>query len=309
MEFQKGQQVVLLGVGVLRVESPVEPLALVGPEEDRYEVPPDLFSSKVRALSSIDQANRALARFGEAVCKIDRESRAKTYRRTHKAGDLNAMAETLAFIYSREETDFLDERYLDVLEKSIFEELSVVLEKPYSSLKRTARRAGKNSDECPRYLSAPDRKNELANASAFMDASILANTWIALDALYIEDEVVVGEHAQGLTLKAEPGVWFVYANSEDQDALSTLLAVHQSFSEGFDEFATKKPRKRLPIEGGCIALTDAWFAEDPDLRRDLGAGEMSIRGRCVNIALGGDGAARVRYREKDGRVIQIELEV
>lgn len=115
--------------------------------------------------------------------------------------------------------------------------------------------------------------------------------------------------AKGLTLTARPGAWLVYVNSVDQDQMETIIAVHHQCIDLFFSLPQKEAKDVLPIDGASMAVTDAWFAEDPDLLRDLEAGEESIAGRSISIGIGGDGSANVRYREIDGRAVHVEIEL
>lgn len=127
IHLEEGSLVVLAGVGVVRIESLGDAIAVIGGEDEPYEIRAESAPSKMRALATTEIANQALGRFSKLTAPVPKDKRSRVYRKAHKSADLIEMSETLASIYSKKTSDFLDDRYRSALEKAVFEELAAIL--------------------------------------------------------------------------------------------------------------------------------------------------------------------------------------
>lgn len=274
--------------------------------EGAYEVPVAQAAETLRALVTADAAHAAIAALKASVGRESRDTadRSIAYRRALKGSVLADQIRELLAIYRSSEPEYPENQYREPLERAVYGELALVLERPLRSLKAELRKA--ILDETPpEVLGFPDRSGELAAA-----AQPAIATYEAQGAFAIDTKLAIGELAAETVLDAAPGVWFAYTMGEMDDPGHHLIAIHRDHVEQRKALAAKaRPRGHSTAEGAAVSLCDLAQLDDRDFVNEVISEGSGIHGqRCFVWHVGGDGHFPVRAASVDGRVVYVRID-
>ena len=309
--IQVGGRYALKGVGVVEARETGDTFVLVDNSGDEYDLPRDSVAANLRPLVTRVEAEALLQRLMEPGAEaLDRKEAPRVYRRAHRSGELAQMVEPLRSLLATTRSAPIDERYRELLTVAVYGELSAVLDVPVRTLKTRVTKATRAAQgrEALKYLDAPDRSAEVAGYHARIGDNETGRSWVPIGTIYIEEAIVVGEMGAGITVKAKPGAWYVYSDfdEEEMDA-EFMLAVHHEYGDE-SPYLPGEDVGVVPINGASMTVCDAWFAEDPEVRRALEMFEGPvIADRAATLNLGGDGSGKVRRSVVDGEAVFLEI--
>ncbi|MDX2086302.1 MAG: hypothetical protein SFX73_00575 [Kofleriaceae bacterium] len=231
------------------------------------------------------------------------DERSIAYRRAFKRGDLDEQARMLAAMY-RGPAETPERQYQDLIERSVFGELALVLNTSRKAL-RARIRAAALGEPPPRSLGLADRGNELAAVTVPP-----IDGFDAIGAFAVDAKIGVGEANADVVLPAEPGIWLAYAvRDEDADDFSELVAVHVTRIGEFAELRRRaKKAGKAPFEGAHMSIFDEAVVDDREVvDRMLQADCEIVDGRSASLGLGGDGIAEVRVARDGDRAICVRV--
>ncbi len=304
MTFVVGQRVVLRGraLGVIQSISTtsitIEEADLESGEESQFEVPVERAGELLRPLVERERAQQLIAQLCSASDDpnaLPVGQRAVLYRRAHKSGDLNQQAAVLAAIYRRPIPEAPERQYRELLEKTVFQELSHVLGKSRKKIKADIRAATLGQPQ-PAALNLPDRSAELSRFACLPPVAGLE----PIGAFAVESRIAIGEAHPGVVVEALPGIWLAYSQLGEDGIPAELVAVHESAVTDIPTLSRKsRMRGEAVAEGATMAIFDATMASDDEFVDEvLTAGEGIVSQRCaVTSSGGGDGRFPVRVAE------------
>lgn len=307
--LQVGQAVVVRGRGLGTVVSVRDDTITVAErdlepgEESQFEIPIARADDAIRAVATPVEAERALALIALRHERLPAEDRGIAYRRAYKRGDLDEQARMLAAMYGGP-AETPERQYQDLIERSVFGELALVLDTSRKALRARIRAAALGEAQ-PRSLGLADRSDELA---AVRVPPI--DGFDPIGAFAVDAKIGVGEASAAVVVSAEPGVWLAYAvRDEEVDDFSELVAVHVTRVGEFAELRRRaKKAGKAPFEGAHISIFDEAIVDDRDIvDRMLQAGCEIVDGRSASLGLGGDGVAEVRVVRDGERAICVRV--
>lgn len=307
--MQVGQAVVVRGRGLGTVAAVRDGTIIVAErdlepgEESQFDIPVERASEAIRVVATLEEAERALVHIATRPERLPADERGIAYRRAFKRGDLDEQAHMLAAMYAGP-VETPERQYQDLIERSVFGELALVLNMSRKAL-RARIRAAALGEAPPRSLALADRRDELAAISVPPIDGFDAIGAFAVDAM-----IGVGEAHADVTVPAEPGVWLAYAaRDENADDFSELVAVHTTRIGEFAELRRRAKRVgKAPFEGAHMAIFDEAIVDDREVvDRMLQASCEIVDGRCASVGLGGDGVAEVHIARAGERAICVRV--
>jgi RNA polymerase-interacting CarD/CdnL/TRCF family regulator len=302
MAMQVGQSVVVRGRGLGTVVAVRDGMIVVAErdleagEESQFEIPVERAGDAIRAVATLEEAERALALVATRPERLPAAERGIAYRRAVKRGDLDEQARMLATMYGGP-SEAPERQYQDLIERRVFGELALVLKISRKTL-RARIRAAALGEAAPRSV-------ELAAVEVPPIDGFDAIGAFAVDAM-----IGIGEAHADVAVPAEPGVWFAYAaRDDDADDFSELVGIHAT---KVGEFAVlrrdAKTAGKAAFEGAHMAIFDEAIVDDREIvDRMLRARCEIVDGRCASLGLGGDGVAEVRVARAGERAICVRV--
>ncbi len=307
--LQVGQAVVVRGRGLGTVVTVRNDTIIVAErdlergEESQFEIPVESAGDAVRAIATPGEAERALALIATRSERLPADERGIAYRRAFKRGDLDEQARMLAAMYGGP-AETPERQYQDLIERSVFGELALVLDTSRKAL-RARIRAANLGEPPPRSLGLADRRDELAAVTVPP-----IDGFDSIGAFAVDAQIGVGEANADVVVPADPGVWLAYAvRDENADYFTELVAVHAARVGEFAELRRgAKIAGKTPFEAAHMSIFDEAIVDDREVvDRMLQAGCEIVDGRSASLGLGGDGVAEVRVARDGERAICIRV--
>ncbi len=290
-----------VGTAVIRVKA-IES----GDDDGAYEIPVAQAGEVLRPLVTPDVAQAAIVTLKGVAGRESRDvaDRSIAYRRAAKGGVLADQIRELAAIYRNPEPEYPEKQYQELLERAVYGELALVLDRPLRSLKTEMRKAILGEGP-PAVLAFPDHSAELAAARQPAIA-----TYDAQGAFAIDTKLAIGELAAEVVLDAATGVWFAYTHGEMDDPEEHMIAIHRDHVTRHKVLdANAQPCGHSTAEAASIALCDLAQLDDLEFVNEVLSEGSGIHGqRCFRWHVGGDGRFPVRAASIDGRVVYVRVD-